>query len=290
MVGMSGARSPYRMRAENLLPKFESPKNPFAPALKTEVAKADCSTVAADASPSAVKVAPMETYPLFDNDLKPLAVASKPAEKLSEAKIAAPISEPVLEFPSRITPVMTETVEEIIPIKVIEQPIVHQRRLMQPEPKGLVDGSPLGLKTGTPSRAPLPAPVVAPPKNEGKQSTPSTPGEASSSSSEKSQCVVSSAPAKAQQASGLFATVKNFFRSGSRSTAANQRKPVQTELSLDRVKVMRNDLSDADLEVVSKTPEKPVVHAVRLPAFVAESGGIGRMASRIFGVGESLVR
>jgi hypothetical protein len=33
-----------------------------------------------------------------------------------------------------------------------------------------------------------------------------------------------------------------------------QKLPVQTELSLDRIKVLRNDLSDADLEIVTAKP------------------------------------
>ena len=40
--------------------------------------------------------------------------------------------------------------------------------------------------------------------------------------------------------------------------AATSRAPVQGELSLDRVKVMRNDLSDADVEIV---PMKPAAKA-----------------------------
>jgi hypothetical protein len=38
------------------------------------------------------------------------------------------------------------------------------------------------------------------------------------------------------------------------TTASFTREPVQGELSLDKVTVMRNDLSDADLEVVPATP------------------------------------
>jgi hypothetical protein len=49
--------------------------------------------------------------------------------------------------------------------------------------------------------------------------------------------------------------------------------PVQTELSLDKIKVLRNDLSDADLEVVPAkapaTPTAPDMPAVEKPA-VAE--------------------
>jgi hypothetical protein len=62
--------------------------------------------------------------------------------------------------------------------------------------------------------------------------------------------------------------------------------PVQAELSLDRIKVLRNDLSDADLEVVpAKT--KPARAAVPMaPAPSAESQA-GRFTTRVFGVGKT---
>ncbi len=62
--------SPYRMRTANLLPKFESAKN-FSPkpAPKTEPVK---SAANIEAIAPAAKVAPMETYPLFDSELKPV--------------------------------------------------------------------------------------------------------------------------------------------------------------------------------------------------------------------------
>jgi hypothetical protein len=67
--------------------------------------------------------------------------------------------------------------------------------------------------------------------------------------------------------------------------------PVQAELSLDRIKVVRNDLSDADLEVV---PAKlPVAPANVGPAVQsAERAGAaekawGRLTGRVFGVGKT---
>src|SRR6185503_10236855 len=48
----------------------------------------------------------------------------------------------------------------------------------------------------------------------------------------------------------------------------NERAPVQAELSLDKIRVMRNDLSDADVEVVPARPtakpnDRPVAAAKR---------------------------
>ena len=65
--------------------------------------------------------------------------------------------------------------------------------------------------------------------------------------------------------------------------------PVQTELSLDQIKVLRNDLSDADLEVVPAktpaTPTAPVTPAVEKPA-VAETTR-GRVTERIVDASKS---
>jgi hypothetical protein len=53
--------------------------------------------------------------------------------------------------------------------------------------------------------------------------------------------------------------------------------PVQCELSLDRVKVMRNDLSDADLEIVTVRPSGTKILA---PA-VAPAAVLGAMPTRV---------
>jgi len=60
--------------------------------------------------------------------------------------------------------------------------------------------------------------------------------------------------------------------------------PVQGELSLDKIKVMRNDLSDADLEVV---PSKMVAEAPAPQATEEDLGAetaLGRVTARIPGV------
>jgi hypothetical protein len=54
-------------------------------------------------------------------------------------------------------------------------------------------------------------------------------------------------------------------------------KPVQAELSLDRVQVLRNDLTEADLEIRQATPGQRQQQAPQ------SDGMFGRMATRIFG-------
>jgi hypothetical protein len=56
--------------------------------------------------------------------------------------------------------------------------------------------------------------------------------------------------------------------------------PVQGELSLDKIKVVRNDLSDADLEVV---PAKAPVTRATAEDLDAETA-LGRVKARILGV------
>lgn len=64
-----------------------------------------------------------------------------------------------------------------------------------------------------------------------------------------------SAPSALQRMARLFVP-------RSRAAAMEERRPVQTELALERVKVVRNDLLDADLEVVpAKAAGQPVQRA-----------------------------
>ncbi|MDB6018904.1 MAG: hypothetical protein JWR19_3393 [Pedosphaera sp.] len=78
------------------------------------------------------------------------------------------------------------------------------------------------------------------------------------------------------------------------------RTPVQTELSLERVKVIRNDLTEADLEVIQARP----VPAVKLPqsappapsapqagpVSAEEPTAWGRLTSRFFGAEQTQIR
>lgn len=273
MVGMQNSQSPYRMRAENRLPKFESKKNPFA--AKNETPK----TEPIETPLPATAIAQLQNDSLFDGQLNLISTIPVAAAKSSEPELV-----PVVVAPAAASP--SESKEVI-------EPVFEQRRIMRPEPKGLVDASPLGLKTGTPTRAPLPAPVIAPAKNPAKQPKPSSPAEPPTKAQEnESSQVVASKPAKIEQKSRWFAPFFNFFKFGKRAQKPSARPAVQTELSLDRIKVMRNDLNDADLEVVSiKRSEKSEGPPVRLqPVAETEAGSLGRIASRIFGASESLVR
>jgi hypothetical protein len=274
MVGMQNAQSPYRMRAENLLPKFESTKkNPFTLAPKTDTPKPEPAMTPSLATPN---VSADTLTPSRDLQLNLVSTVAVIAAKQSEPECV-----PVVVTPPLIA-AMPIPKEEV-------QTVLQQRRVMQPEPnKGLVDASPLGLKTGTPTRAPLPAPVVAPPKAAAKQPK-SAP--APSSENDSSQ-VAASKPAKTEQSFGWLAPLTNLFRIRKRPQPANLRKAVQTELSLDRVKVMRNDLNDADLEVVTiRRSEKAVAQPAGAEAStVNDVGSFSRMASRIFGTSQPLVR
>lgn len=69
----------------------------------------------------------------------------------------------------------------------------------------------------------------------------------------------------AGQGAGMWRRVMNFFSEllpRRKVTTGKLSQPViQGELSLDSVKVMRNDLSDSDLEVVTRrpVPERPMI-------------------------------
>ena len=69
------------------------------------------------------------------------------------------------------------------------------------------------------------------------------------------------------------------------------KQPAQEDLSLDKIKVVRNDLSDADLEVV--LAKQPVAQASAAPGVRAEAragvgeGTWGRVTTRMFGPGKT---
>lgn len=69
------------------------------------------------------------------------------------------------------------------------------------------------------------------------------------------------------------------------------RQPVQGELSLDKVKVVRNDLSDADLEIVParrSATQGSSASAARSEMTTSVAAGLwGRVANRIFGAGKA---
>lgn len=74
----------------------------------------------------------------------------------------------------------------------------------------------------------------------------------------------------------------------SNSVRRSAKPMVQAELSLEKVRVMRNDLSDSDLEVVAAKPAGPPVSAP-LARTVTKTGERSwtRMTGRFFGVGKT---
>ena len=75
------------------------------------------------------------------------------------------------------------------------------------------------------------------------------------------QSASASAPTKPEQAFpfGRWTLFSNPFNRLSKTRPKTDAGPVQTELSLDGVKPVRNDLSDSDLEVVRVTAAPPAV-------------------------------
>jgi hypothetical protein len=86
----------------------------------------------------------------------------------------------------------------------------------------------------------------------------------------------------------LLAQWKRRKPSAKPAASKSVKLPIQGELSLDSIKVARNDLSDADLEIVAKTPvaQPRVKPAMPAPATAEPAGTAwGRMASRVLGKG-----
>lgn len=197
LVGMSDNASRYRMRTQNLLPKFGSPKNPFAqPAAKA----------AAPVTP-ATSAARMETASLFAGE-----GAKTEAARDIEVNMAGG-NEPVkVEIRRKETKA--------------ESPKAEISPLMQ-----------ISYVTNTGIKL--------------EAKTPTTPAR-----------VWNDAPSPAKpvrKTVSWFGLIKKLnplailpwgHAGGMASRGRVGRSPVQTELSLDRVQVVRNDLRDTDLEIV----------------------------------------
>jgi hypothetical protein len=82
---------------------------------------------------------------------------------------------------------------------------------------------------------------------------------------------------------GRWTGFKNPF--GRKTAPSREPAPVQGELSLDTLKVVRNDLSDADLEIVrAPEPVPPPPPRASPPAETLPAGLlISRITARIFG-------
>lgn len=361
-IGMHNARSPYRIRPENRLPKFESTKNPFASKAEGKRKNAEGLEVKT-AQPSfapAPKVAPMETYPLFDSELKPVVRNETPPVRGSVRVVTVSQSR-LPQSQARACRSDDVPTEAKMGTRMKEATVsggkVGDAANRAPSPpsgtvEGLMDGSPLGLKTGKPSKNKLPAPVLAEPKGDRPQNQNNTvtvesaiehflglKGEAEVEEGTKTSNIqhptsnaevvesgeglgvklaemvqpamqpvvelrretlaeranVDVAKPVAQEAAAPVVKSANFGtwlrkfnpfaylpKRIAEKRAAKTRTPVQAELSLEKVKVIRNDLSDADLELVSiRRSEKPKAAAAKLEPI--EPSGIGRLTARFFG-------
>jgi len=96
---------------------------------------------------------------------------------------------------------------------------------------------------------------------------------------------------KSKRPGGLLqrlSRMKNPFRP--KSTARKAAAPVQGELRLDSVRVVRNDLNETDLEVIPAADAVDEADALPpVPTANAESGRLAwrRVASRLFGAGRT---
>jgi hypothetical protein len=232
LIGVRNVANSYRMRTENLLPKFESPKNPFLTLPKTEPLKsapvavqpATPIALSAPATPEPVK---LETISLFDSRPQtPVApqkteavkkVATQPVNTV-ESKVASPA--PAVSVVAAVAPTA---------------PVAKRKRL--PVAEWVKKLNPLAYipkrKTGAKSARP---------------------------------------------------------KAG--------RTPVQGELSLEKVRVVRNDLNETDLEIIPARLEKPVnppgapsAASPILPAGIRDDSTTwSRLTSRFFGAGTTQIR
>jgi hypothetical protein len=219
LVGMKDITARYRMRTAGLLPKFGSPKNPFATPTKAESKSKP--GIAPEAGPITTKPEPakMETVPLFDG--KPKASVA-PITPVVPAAPAAPAKakEPVRE----------------------------------------------AIQAARPELKPKPAKLVT-------------------------------APRKPVAFGGWVTKINPFpllrrLKPGTNKSpkARPARAAVQGELSLEKVKVVRNDLNDADVELM---PMRPAVVTSASSAVLPSTTKTGpttwnRLTSRFVGAGESL--
>lgn len=366
LIGMSDGQTPYRMRREIQLPKFHSTKNPFVAHAKNDAEQVEpgksqpiraesaaalasahteaSANIEATPAPAPVIVAPMETFPLFDAELNPAVQVNVPAPVRGSVRVVTitqsklPVtqarqgwSDLIATAPLKMDMDMGDTA--ILGKK--KAPAKPPGPLVPAPVGGLADTSPLGLKSGTPTKPVLPEPVT-PRKN--KKPAAEKPADAANNCVEETENIEvlphgqetsniehrielnaameeqargdarpTGEPMGAVSASGakwsigsVFAVVKKvnpvgFLRSLKRERKA-ARPAVQTELSLDRVKVMRNDLSEADLEVVTAPTQKASAPAAtpapapRLEPISAmeEATTLSRLTARFFGAGETV--
>jgi hypothetical protein len=122
IMGVKDGNSPYRMNARNLLPKFISPKNPFA---------------TPKAVPARVPAAELETVSLFDHAAKSAPAAATPVP--APAPVMAPAvvetgsvatAKADIAVVEKITPAIPAAAAPapVVPAPVVPAPAGSQRR------------------------------------------------------------------------------------------------------------------------------------------------------------------
>jgi hypothetical protein len=256
LIGVENKQSPYRMRTPNFLPKFDSPKNPFNQTTKSAGAETPpvvrpAAPVAAVPEPSVTKPtipAIMETRSLFGEAVKAAATPIRVTETAPEPATPVPIR---IEPKIALTPVV-DIVNELPPAPAKPAPKPASKR---PSSRPLPPTSPLA-----------PPALTLPPV---KRSNP--PGKPK-------------AFAEFMKKVNPLAHLPSLGMSGGSAKSRPAHVPVQGELSLDKVKVVRNDLSDSDLEVVTaKAAVKiEVSQNETQPERTMQVTGLSRLTARFF--------
>ena len=267
LIGVTHAHTPYRMRTPNFPPKFDSPKNPFQQAPKSEATLAKKDAPVSQAAPQSfinpapVKSTPpalMETKSLFDASPQIAALpipVSESAPATAEAVAIKFESKPVIAPEVPVVIVITGPATKPAPKKSTSRPI--------------------------PVTSPLAAPPLTLPPVKPSPQRPATPA------------------AKPSHLSDFVKKVNPLLYltgHGAKHSSAKlrtPREPVQTELSLENLKVVRNDLSDTDLEVVpakslaksSQSEVSATKPTLQTPRGTEETT-LSRLTSRFFGQGQ----
>jgi hypothetical protein len=225
LIGMKDQDCPYRMRRKNLLPKFESTKNPFATPAKVEAIAATSGNGTVVATNNCV--GPMETSLLFDAQLKPAVKVDAIVVPVKESRPA-----PAQSIPVRVAPKPASAALELPTVKPVAT---------QPATQGRPASKPVGFPAWMKKLNPL-------------------------------------AHLPVRQSSGQHGKSKTG------------RTPVQADFAWENVKVVRNDLNDTDLAVVTVPAAGKAVSERRSPSLQrTEPTTLNRLTARFFGTGQPQV-
>lgn len=290
-MGIKDKSGRYQMRPAALLPKFVSDKNPFGTTPVPEVKPEPKNTPAAVDAPKSEPVATGRRRPQASAANSPVSEPKAQTPKPQAARQMTPsLFDPA---PSAAEPLTPYSLDQAIKWEVEEEKNVEVKH-------GVSLGSQAGANSTIEETSSTPC------------ATGTLPAKAGTPCSSDRQKVIEPnvtrpLPARAKPRAAFGAWVKKLnplTYLAARTQAAKpirprtDRPPVQTELSLERVKVVRNDLSDADLEVIPARPAKPAkvslpapqTARVREPVLagqVREPTAWGRLSSRWFGAGQT---